>query len=122
LRKARSQNARLQVMVDSDWAQSFSQLLWTAPQADFFPHGILCKEQEQRSMNRTPVWLDALTETQVQCPVIVNMTSRPVPQGEPLIKIIEIVSTDPQAVLDARKRWRLYLDRGWLPAKHTAGA
>jgi DNA polymerase-3 subunit chi len=122
LRKARSQNARLQVMVDTDWAHTFSHMLWSAPQADFLPHGLLGAEHEQQVMVRTPIWLDAQADSQVQCPVIVNMTSRPVPQGESLAKVIEIVSTDPQALLDARKRWRLYVERGWAPEKHQAAS
>lgn len=120
LRKARSQNARLQVMVDSDWAPTFSDLLWSADQVDFLAHGMLGAGQDQQALNRTPIWLDPSEQSQVHWPVIVNMTSRPVPQGDSLTKVHEIVSSDPQALLEARKRWRLYLERGWTPQKHIA--
>ena len=120
LRKARSQNARLQVMVDSDWAPTFSDLLWSADQVDFLAHGMLGAGQDQQALNRTPIWLDPIEQSQVHWPVIVNMTSRPVPQGDSLTKVHEIVSSDPQALLEARKRWRLYLERGWMPQKHIA--
>lgn len=120
LRKARSQNARLQVMVDSDWAPTFSDLLWSADQVDFLAHGMLGADQDQQALNRTPIWLDPSEQSQVHWPVIVNMTSRPVPQGDSLTKVHEIVSSDPQALLEARKRWRLYLERGWMPQKHIA--
>jgi DNA polymerase-3 subunit chi len=120
LRKARSQNARVQVMVDSDWAPTFSDLLWSADQVDFLAHGMLGADQDQQALNRTPIWLDPIEQSQVHWPVIVNMTSRPVPQGDSLTKVHEIVSSDPQALLEARKRWRLYLERGWAPQKHIA--
>lgn len=120
LRKARSQNARLQVMVDSDWAPTFSDLLWSADQVDFLAHGMLGADQDQQALNRTPIWLDPSEQSQVHWPVIVNMTSRPVPEGDSLTKVHEIVSSDPQALLEARKRWRLYLERGWMPQKHIA--
>jgi DNA polymerase III subunit chi len=119
LRKASRQGARVVVTAPADTLAALDTALWTFDPIEFVPHllhrpGSAVPER----LRATPVWLMQSAADAASHEVLVNLG--PVaPEGfESFAKVIDIVSTDDDAVRAGRQRWKHYANRGYTIQHH----
>ena len=93
--------------------------LWTFGPLDFVPH---CRADAPAAMqSRTPIVLSEAARSAPHQEVLVNL-GEDVPDGfERFERLIELVSSDPDDRIRARRRWKHYADRGYAIQRHDLG-
>lgn len=123
LRKAYRQGARVAVAAPPPLLQRLDQLLWTFEPQEFVPHLRLSPGSQAASMQqRTPVWLLEPGARAPEAAVLVNLGAQRWPDDAGFQRIIEVVSTEPDDVQAARRRWKAYEADGWPVTHHRVGA
>ena len=121
VRKAVRQGVRVVVTASSQTLGLLDRALWTFEEREFVPHLRVDLQSAGNDLaRRTPVWLveGPLPEG---CPsVLVNLGAGAPADPSALSRLIEIVPDDPQALADARVRWRHYAGLGLKVVHHPA--
>ncbi|OIP13762.1 MAG: DNA polymerase III subunit chi [Betaproteobacteria bacterium CG2_30_59_46] len=110
----------LRVMVytpDAATTEKMDKLLWSTPAVGFIPH---CRTSNSLAPV-TPVIVDHNTDTLVHDDILLNLHTE-----QPLFfsrfhRLIEIVGTEENDAVAARKRFRFYQDRGYEIKTHDIG-
>ncbi len=112
------------VCVATPQFEALSRRLWVEPEREFFVHAR--PGAAPGAWARSPVWLlPAFEERPADAPwpaVWVSLGAPAVPPEPACSRLIELVATEPDAVLAGRERWRSYLARGWTPVKTFDGS
>ena len=95
-------------------ARAMDNLLWTFRENSFVPHE-LC---DGRDNETAPVLLGFNEEAQTTCEVLVNLSPTVPPFFDHFQRIAEIVAATPGARSESRRRYRLYMDRGYTIQTH----
>jgi DNA polymerase-3 subunit chi len=117
LRKAVGKGANVVVTGESALLRDLDVTLWTFEALEFIPH---CRaEATQPSvLAQSPVVLSESARSAPHHDVLVNLGTS-VPEGfERFERLIEVVSTQDEDRLSARRRWKHYADRGYAIEKH----
>ena len=102
---------------DAETAQRIDRLLWISPPTGFIPH---CYSTDALGPS-TPVIIDCLGEEPVHDQVLVNLIpGRPAFFGR-FERLIEIVTSEPEDLAQARERFKFYRDRGYEMRTHDMG-
>ena len=123
LRKANRQGARVLVTAPDDLLVELDRALWMFEQRDFLPH-VRMPGAKAAVAARTPVWLarDASLQSAVDAPrLVVNLGAEAPADMAALLRLIEVVSAEPDDAEQGRQRWRAYRAAG-LNIKHHAAA
>ena len=116
LRRAARQGVRVQVTAPAELLERLDLALWTHDEQDFVPH-VRMPGAPPGVAQRTHIWL-AKTALQDGAPrVLMNLGASVPADVSALERVIEIVSTEPNAVTGGRERWRAYTALG-LSLKH----
>ena len=120
LRKASRQGARVLVIGEPQQLSRLDVLLWTFDPGEFIAHARLRAGQAAAAeMALTPIWLvDDLTQAP-PASVLVNLGAEGPEHIGAFERVVEIVSTDDQARLTARQRWRRYEATGHAVVHHA---
>ena len=117
LRKATATGARLVVRSSPDITAALDAALWNLGPADFITH---CDQSAAEAVRvRSSVLLvDADAALEADFPILVNLADDVPAEFERFQRVIEIVSTDEQDRNLARRRWKLYTERGYTITRH----
>ena len=121
LRKAYLSGAQILVTGDSADLALLDDLLWTFAPTEFVPHAMVTGEKSAL-FSDIPV---LLTSQPAQClhnQILVNLGLQVPDTFERFVRLIEIVSNQDSDRLAARRRWKLYADRGYTIQKHDLAA
>lgn len=118
LRKAWRAGASVGVVGPEPLIQALDRALWSFEPREFVPHAQPRRASAAVASNTT-VWLAASPEElPAGTAVLVNL-GREMPEGfERFERLIEIVSRDPEDRQAARRRWKLYAERGHKNISH----
>lgn len=119
LRRAVRQQVRVLVTAPADVLQALDLALWAAEPREFLPH-VRMPGTPAAVAARTPVWLSGTALLDGAPRVCINLGADPRPALEALDRLIEIVSTDADAVQAGRERWRAYRSLGLDVVHHGA--
>lgn len=115
LRKAVSSGSTVAVLADAPLLRKLDEQLWTFSPLDFVPHQLASAGLPDAA---TPVWLCERAEQGAGREVLVNLMPD-MPEGyEQYPKVIEVVTLDDADRQSARKRWKLYTERGHEIVRH----
>lgn len=121
LRKAYRTGARVVVTAAPATLARLDRELWTFAERDFVPHlRFAAAAGLPATAARTPVWLVDGGWPDPCPPVLVNLGAELPPSTAGLTRVIEIVSTDPDAHRRGRERWRAWKERGFDVQHHPA--
>ncbi len=117
LRKAVNAGAKVTVAADAQVQLRLDAGLWALSPTDFVAHS--CEGSPACVEAMSPVWLTSVLQgSGVQGRVLVNLFDA-IPAGvENYTRIIEVVSSDEADRVLARKRWKLYVERGFQIVRH----
>ncbi|WP_051258925.1 DNA polymerase III subunit chi [Chitinibacter tainanensis] len=90
---------------------ALDRLLWEVPATGFLPH---CAADDAM-VGLTPIVIDHRVELLHDRDVLFNWTDHVVTQLERCARLIEIVDTDEDLKLAARRRWTAYKQLGYAP-------
>ena len=116
LRKASRQGVRVQVTAPARTLATLDRALWTFEERDFVPH-VRMPGAPSTMAKRSPIWLAAQAQVGEAPRVLLNLGADQPDDPSVVDRLIEIVSTEPEAAEQARLRWRAYKALG-LPIKH----
>jgi DNA polymerase-3 subunit chi len=119
LRKASRQGAQVVVTAPPATLAALDTALWTFDPIEFVPHvlhapGTVMAER----LRATPVWLVQHAADASSHDVLVNLGPLAPDGFESFAKVIELVSTDDDAVAAGRQRWKHYASRGYAIKHH----
>jgi DNA polymerase III subunit chi len=119
LRKASRQGAQVVVTAPPATLAALDTALWTFDPIEFVPHvlhapGTVTAER----LRATPVWLVQHAADAASHDVLVNLGPLAPDGFESFAKVIELVSTDDDAVAAGRQRWKHYASRGYAIKHH----
>lgn len=131
-RKALSLGSRVLVLGDATVVRELDEQLWTADPGSFIPHARWSQAAAgAAALRHAPVWLMAGDGSEAgqgpQVPtlpsplpdVLINL-GLPVPvNADRFSKVIEVVSTEPEARAQGQQRWRHWREAGVNPAHHA---
>lgn len=127
LRKACRQGVRVLVTASAADLPELDRRLWTFDEREFVPH-VRVPGPPSATLALTPVWLatglsalEAVAGDAERPQVIVNLGADAPPAAIPWRRLVEIVSSEPEAAAAGRARWRAYRAAG-LEIRHHAAA
>jgi len=111
LRKAAARGAKVAVTGESEFLRELDIVLWTFEALEFIPH---CSASAPANMlDATPIVLCQRLREAPHHDVAVNLGGE-VPDGfERFERLIEVVATDEEDRVHARRRWQHYKSRGY---------
>lgn len=116
LRKAVASGAKIIVTGSPDALLQLDALLWVFSTTDFVPHCQLASDPAL--VAASPVILARSIETVPYQEVLLNLGDQ-VPDGfEKFERVVEIVTSDDEDRLSARRRWKQYADAGYAITRH----
>lgn len=127
LRKVYRSGQRAVVVGEPQQLDHLTRRLWEFDPQDFIPHERLkAGAAPLPRLRHTPLWLADEMASAPDCAIVVNL-GQALPEivsadGEPVERLIEIVSNDPDDRAAARERWRHYAAQGWAIEKHEVPA
>ena len=116
LRKAYLQGARLGVLGSEATLRQLDVALWKFSEVEFLPHSTATDSPELQQTS--PIRLHADVQQLVGLDVLLNLDDELPPAFEKFGRLIEIVSLDDFAIMNARKRWRHYKELGYELQRH----
>jgi DNA polymerase-3 subunit chi len=135
VRKAVSLGSRVLVVGQAQPVQQLDELLWTTEPGSFVPHAHWKPEARGSTrLKRAPVWLCSQPVALLQAgrsvdwpEVWINLGASAFEAGGSALsaagvsfsKVIELVSTEPDARLAGQQRWRSWREQGVVPAHHA---
>lgn len=116
LRKAVLKGSRVAVTGDQGLLQQFDLDLWTFSAVDFVPHcAAAC---DAAVLAASPVILCESPDASPHHQVLLNLGVG-VPNGfERFERLLEVVGIDDSDRSHSRRRWKYYLDRGYVITRH----
>jgi DNA polymerase III subunit chi len=117
LRKVWGRGRRVVVVGDPDSIGALDDALWTFSAADFLPHCV-AGAAPPRVLARSPLVLAPDTRSAPHHDVLVNLTHDVPDAFEGFDRLIEIVSTEEEDRMLARRRWMHYKHRGLPLVRH----
>lgn len=121
LRKACARQVRVVVGGPPAELARLDALLWEFDPASFVPHVRLdANGQVAERLAHTPIWLVDDLARAPHHEVLVNLGDEVLPGFESFDKLIEIVPDDEALKPAARRRWKLYAERGYALQTHLA--
>lgn len=119
LRKASSSGAKVMVWAPPELLDELDQALWELGESDFVAH---CKiDAPEYVVTRSPIVLTSDVSTLNALPhheVLLSLGQTLANGFEKFERVIELVSTDEQDRASARKRWKIYQERGYSMKRH----
>jgi DNA polymerase III subunit chi len=110
VRKVLASGAQALILGDAAMLRRIDAVLWADEAAGFTPHAMA--DAPAAIAARSPVLLAA------QVPTDINMTDQLPDDPHARERVIELVSSDEQAIQDARVRWKSYKQRGFELVNH----
>jgi DNA polymerase-3 subunit chi len=117
LRKATARGARLVVRSNPVELAELDVALWNVSTVDFIAHCAAGAPDDTRARSAVLLVEDG-AELQAEAPVLVNLGADVPVNFDQFKRVIEIVSTDEADRMQARKRWKLYSERGYQIVRH----
>jgi len=111
------QGHRIAVLTENaDEVSRLDKLMWDNPVGRFLPHSPDFDNQS------APVRIGTVdVEIPADCEVIINLTSKAIPQPERFKRLLEVVPGNTSERTASRHKFRNYRDQGLQPASHTIG-
>ncbi len=123
LRKATRSGARVAVTAPADVLEGLDRELWSFDPVEFIPHARLIQGGTVATrLSPTPVWLVEAASDSPHQDVLLNLGAQSPAGFESYARLIEIVSTEEDDRMAARKRWKHYADRGYPIVRHEVAA
>lgn len=120
LRKAVGRGAKLVVIGLPEALAQLNETLWTFSAIDFVPHCNIDSPPEV--LLASPVILAPSIESVPHQCVLLNLGPQ-VPQGfDRFTRVIELVGRDDQDRQFGRRRWKHYVEHGYVPATYDLAA
>lgn len=119
LRKAYRQGVRVLVTAPAPTLAALDRALWTAEEREFLPH-VRMPGAAPAVAARTPIWLTSECDLADAPPVLVNLGADAPATRPGLVRLIEIVTAEPQDAARGRERWRAYKAAGLAIRHHDA--
>ncbi len=117
VRKVLASGAQALILGDTAMLRRMDAALWADEAAGFTPHAMA--DAPAALAHRSPVLLAAQVPTDLaQQAVLINMTDQLPDDPHKRERMIELVSSDEQAIKDARERWKSYKQRGFELVNH----
>lgn len=117
LRKATARGARLVVRASPAELADLDVALWNVGAVDFIAHCHAGATDDTRARSAV-LLLEDRAELRPEAPVLVNLGVDVPGNFDQFQRVIEIVSTDEADRMQARKRWKLYSERGYQIVRH----
>lgn len=117
LRKATARGARLVVRSNPAELADLDIALWNVGAVDFISHCVASVSDDTRARSAVLLVTDD-AELRAEAPVLVNLGTDVPGNFDHFQRVIEIVSTDEADRMQARKRWKLYSERGYQIVRH----
>lgn len=117
LRKAVGGGARVAVTADPVLLSELDSQLWTFSALDFLPH---CRSMGTAAdiLQRSPIVLAESAADSPHKDVLVNLGIE-VPEGfDAFARLIDVVTSDEEDRVQARRRWKHYAERGYDIVRH----
>lgn len=118
LRKAVATGARVLVLGHPELVQRLDAALWACAPTDFFPHCLSDAPDQTLALSSVVLAAEGGPAPSVLLPVLVNLGSQMPQDFERHQRVIEVVSTDEDDRVLARKRWKNYTALGHIIVRH----
>jgi DNA polymerase III, chi subunit len=116
VRKAYPQHGKIRVLTESEtMTEQIDKRLWVEPATDFLPH---CRLNHPLA-DETPILIDHSLTHDGSADVLINLQHQVPEFFSRFERLVEIVSTDHTAVMEGRKRYRFYQERGYMLRAHN---
>lgn len=120
LRKATAQGARVAVTGPPAALRELDTALWSFSATDFIAHCSADSDAAQR--DASPIVLGGAPDQAAHDDVLLNLGAG-VPEGfERFARVIEVVGSSQQEIIDSRLRWKHYRQLGYALVRHDIGA
>jgi DNA polymerase III subunit chi len=119
LRKAFASGAKVMVWAEPATLQVLDKALWELSESDFIAHCMM--DAPSFVLSRSPIVLASDVSTLNALPhheVLLSLGSTLANGFEKFERVIELVSKDDADRLNARKRWKIYQERGYNIKRH----
>lgn len=123
LRKAHRLGSRVQLTAPEPLLAEIDRALWVQDERDFVPH-VRVPGPAARVLQRTPLWLSEQPPSapDVESPtVLVNVGAALGDAALRYVRVIEVVSAEPDAAQSGRSRWKFYRGLGLDVVHRTPG-
>ena len=118
VRKVLASGAQALILGDAAVLRRMDAALWADEAAGFMPHAMA--EAPAALAHRSPVLLaEQVPSDLAQQAVLINMSDQLPDDPHKRERMIELVSSDEQAIQDARERWKSYKLRGFSLVNHA---
>lgn len=121
LRKAMRQGGSVLVTAPLATLERFDRELWAFDAHEFVAHAWLDREAEvPPSLRRSTVWLSGDASLSNRPETLLNLGDTTPVGFESFLRVIEVVSAEPDERAAGRERWKHYASRGYAIARHEA--
>ena len=102
---------------DHDQLKQLDELMWTYSQNSFLPHAVLGKDEIADP--QTPIWICSEIKQRGDFKVLINLGDEATNSADPFERLAEVVVNQPDALEQARARYRYYQSQHYQIDTHS---